>query len=405
MTRTQRQKVALYALPAEIARFERGTASVASAGRWDDFPEQIPGILWTTDRDLNVTMLQGNGLIYLDSSARRPGRPIEKLFPTQVSCEDPVQAHRFALAGTASSFEFVTSQRTFLAHVEPLVDAVQDLTGTIGVALDVTDSLEKRGARHRRQLQDFQLRKENCLRTLAGGVAHNFNNLLTTILGYASLASLHVPADSPLGEYVRHIEGLAEAAARLSRQLSVFGQRTTPQFDSVNLSQLITSMDYQLRACLSPQVDLRLDLADPLPSLAGDRDHLRSLVLHLVFNASEAIGENPGLVAVRTQSTQVNPAFLRETFMDEELPEGCYIWLQVSDTGCGMDQETKAHLFEPFFSTRFTGRGLGLAMARSMVHAHHGAISVSSKPGLGTTFHVLLPGEASPVGNGRAALP
>jgi signal transduction histidine kinase len=113
--------------------------------------------------------------------------------------------------------------------------------------------------------------------------------------------------------------------------------------------------------------------------------------MELFVNASEALGEGPGLIRLCTQTADINRTFPADTFGDEDVADGDYVWLQVSDTGHGMDASTQARIFEPFFSTKFIGRGLGMAEVQGIVRAHHGAISVSSKPGFGTTVHVLLP--------------
>ncbi len=397
---TQRQ-VALYALPASEARLDDAhdeTVGLAepALGRFPALAEQYPGMVWTTDIDLCLTQVSGNALQFFPHVPQALGTPLAEFFAafgTDAFGTDtePLQAHGAALGGQAQGFSFSGGPWAFHGSVEPLFNGDGDICGTIALAVDITDVVEQDEQRRRHDLALCREQKEQSLRTLAQGLALNINNYLTSIMGFTTLAAMHLPDGSPGREYLRHVEAAAEGAAAVTRRLRTFAQRSRPSFASVDLVPLIRGLDARIRGCLSPAVQVRFDLADDLPVITGDPVLLQTLVLNLAFNASEAVGDAPGLIVLRAQPVRVTQGFLREMRVDDPLPDGPYVWLQVSDTGCGLSEDVRAHLFEPFYSTKFTGRGLGLSTVRGIVRDHGGTIAVSSKPKLGTTFHVLLP--------------
>jgi signal transduction histidine kinase len=171
----------------------------------------------------------------------------------------------------------------------------------------------------------------------------------------------------------------------------VYIGRTPGAMHPVQLSQLINDLRPRFQASLTQRIDLHLDLPPDLPTVPADPALLHRMVMALFFNACEAIGTGPGILAMRARAVRVTAGVRAELCVDEPLPDGRYAWLQVSDTGAGMEEETRARIFEPFYSTKFTGRGLGLAAAQGIAHQHGGAISVVTKPGQGSIFHVLLP--------------
>jgi len=217
---------------------------------------------------------------------------------------------------------------------------------------------------------------------LAGGMAHHFNNMLTAMMGYASVARNELPADHPARRHIDEIEKIAIGAADLSHQLQTFGQRHQPHTETVELSELIETSKPMLQAILPPSITLRTELLDGLPSLNADPEQLRRLLVQLLYQASESIGADAGTVILRTQLFSGQPGLAFNQADCAELPAGEYVWLQVSDTGPGLDDEAKEHLFEPFPSGAEGSRGPGLATALGIVHGHRGAIVVSSKVGL-----------------------
>ena len=161
--------------------------------------------------------------------------------------------------------------------------------------------------------------------------------------------------------------------------------------ENIRLGDLIGEMVALLKASISKKAILNLNLKEPLPSLRGDPSQIRQVIMNLVINASEALGEHSGAITISSGVMECPREYLAEAFLDESLAEGLYVWLEVSDTGCGMDHETQRRIFEPFFTTKFTGRGLGLSAVLGIVRGHKGALKVYSEPGRGTTFKVLFP--------------
>lgn len=228
-------------------------------------------------------------------------------------------------------------------------------------------------------------RKEESVGTLAAGVAHDFNNLLVSVLGNASLAQEFLPADNPAAGLIEGIIKAGEQAAVLTRQMLAYSGQGRFLVEAVNLSDIVAEAA-AMRDSLPGNVALRLELQAELPSIQADRRQMRQMLTNLVLNAAEALGAAGGEVAVRTEVREVDASVGAA-----ELPEGRYVCLEVRDGGCGMDEATKARIFEPFFSTKFTGRGLGLAAAAGIVQGHKGAILVATAPGEGACFTVLLP--------------
>jgi signal transduction histidine kinase len=253
----------------------------------------------------------------------------------------------------------------------------------LALAMDITQ---------RRGLEE-KLRKAQKLESigmLAGGIAHDFNNLLTGMMGNASLALNLQPEGSPATPLIANIMRGAERAAELTQQLLAYSGKGRFIVQPVSLSDLVGGMEDLAHATLAKEVKLQLDLAPGLPCVEGDPNQLQQVVMNLISNAAEAIGDRPGTITVSTGLQVADEEYLRQ-FSSEELRPGQYVFLEVRDTGCGMTGETLSKIFDPFFTTKFTGRGLGLAAVSGIVRSHHGAIQVVTEPGEGSLFRVLLP--------------
>ena len=231
-----------------------------------------------------------------------------------------------------------------------------------------------------RQLQ--QTAKLESLGLLAGGVAHDFNNLLTGIMGNASLILDSTPASSPDREHLREIVKATQTAADLTRQMLAYSGRGRFVVEPIDFSELVREIGSLMRSSIPRTVDIELDLAADLPPVHADATQIRQLVMNLVINAAEAIGEGkPGWVRVTTRLEHLDQALIRLHYPTGEIRPGASIALEVADSGAGMDEATKARIFDPFFTTKFTGRGLGLSAALGIVKGHRGAIRVQSAPG------------------------
>jgi PAS domain S-box-containing protein len=256
-------------------------------------------------------------------------------------------------------------------------------TGLIASSREVTE--RKRAEAERAALEQNlrQTQKLESLGVLAGGVAHDFNNLLTGILGNANLARLESPPGSAALPYLDQIEQICLRAADLCRQMLAYAGKGRFVVERLDLNRVVADMTHLLQVSIAKGVVLDFRPAEPLPPVLADASQMRQVVMNLVLNASEAIGERGGVVGVSTGVARGG--------QDPDLPPGDYVVLEVSDDGPGMTEEVRARIFDPFFTTKFTGRGLGLAAVQGIVRGHHGTISVSTRPGHGTTFRVLFP--------------
>ncbi|MBI3414593.1 MAG: PAS domain-containing protein [Verrucomicrobia bacterium] len=260
-----------------------------------------------------------------------------------------------------------------------------------GIVLDITarKQAEEERQQMERKLQETQ--KLESLGVLAGGVAHDFNNLLTGILGNACLARLDLPPDSPVQLFIEHIESASQRASELCKQMLAYSGKGRFVIQKIDLSTLAKETTPLLQLSTSKKAELQLDLPPGLPPVAVDATQVRQIIMNLVINASEALGENSGTIRITTGLMHADRNYLAGTHLSPELPAGEYVFLEVADTGCGMSRETLARIFDPFFTTKFTGRGLGLAAVLGIVRGHRGAMKVASAPGEGTSFRMLLP--------------
>ncbi len=247
--------------------------------------------------------------------------------------------------------------------------------------------------RRRIESQMLQTQKLESLGLLAGGIAHDFNNLLTGIIGHTSLALLDLPPNHQLQPHLTAIDQAAQRAAELCNQLLVYAGRGQRSLEMVDLSTLVREMSDILRLPTnrSSQVTIHYELDSNLPPVVVEASQIRQIVLNLLTNAIEAIGERVGTVTLRTGVITLTATDLRRLNLMPTIPPGEYVTLTVSDTGIGMDEATQRRIFDPFFSTKPKGHGLGLAAVQGIVRRHQGAIQVNSAPGLGSTFTVYLP--------------
>ena len=244
--------------------------------------------------------------------------------------------------------------------------------------------------------QLLHAQKLESLGVLAGGIAHDFNNILTAIIGNAGLALMRINKESPVVEFLHQIEKAADRAADLAKQMLAYSGKGKFIIENININQLLEEMLNMLQSSISKKAALRINLHENLPAVEADATQIRQIVMNLVINASEAIGDKNGSITITTGCMDCDSSYLKDIWLDNNVSEGLYVYLEVSDTGCGMDKETVAKLFDPFFTTKFTGRGLGMAAVLGIVRGHNGGIKVYSEPNRGTTFKILLPASGIP---------
>ncbi len=288
-------------------------------------------------------------------------------------------------------FPTADGPRTFLSVRFPLHHADGSVYAVCAISADVSE--QKRAEQERQQLeaQMQQTQKLESLGVLAGGIAHDFNNLLMGILGNTGMVRQDLMPGSEAEERLRDIENAGRRAAELCKQMLAYSGKGKFVVQPLDLSWLVEEMAHLLEVSISKKARLERDLAAGLPAFEADSTQIRQVVMNLITNASEALGEDNGTITLRTGVMKCDEAYLRQTYLAEDLDAGAYVFLEISDTGGGMDPVTRERIFDPFFSTKFVGRGLGLAATLGIVRGHQGALEVDSTPGEGTVFRVLFP--------------
>lgn len=289
--------------------------------------------------------------------------------------------------------------RWFRSHNTPFLrDEKGRIQQILGMTQDITES----------QRSEELLRRTERLESLgllAGGIAHDFSNLLTPIVGNVELLLDRLPPDSPLRDRAQAISAAADRATELARQLLVYAGRGEIEPRTIDLNALVEDVVHLLRALASVSTDTRLDLAPRLPPISGDSSQLRQVILNLLSNSHDAIAalpaqpspvpsgaaaEEPGRVFVRTRRVELRPADLGTLLLGDGMRPGPAVLLEVADNGVGMDSETLERLWEPFFTTKERGRGLGLPSVLGILRAHRAGVALESRPGSGTKFRVYF---------------
>jgi nitrogen-specific signal transduction histidine kinase/CheY-like chemotaxis protein len=261
----------------------------------------------------------------------------------------------------------------------------------MSIITDITQSKLAAEETARLEARLHQAQKQESLGVLAGGIAHDFNNLLMVVLGHAEFALEDISPISPAHGNLTEITTAARRAADLSLQMLAYAGKLAFTVERVELRDLVEEMAHLLQTAISKKAILTLNLERGLPPIKADPSQIRKIVMNLINNASEALGDRNGVITVSVGATRCDAEYLQKTELHDDLAPGLYVHLEVTDTGSGMDAGTRSRIFEPFFSTKFTGRGLGLAAVLGIVRAHKGALKVHSEPGKGTTFKVLFP--------------
>lgn len=237
----------------------------------------------------------------------------------------------------------------------------------------------------------LQAQKLESLEVLAGGIAHDFNNLLVGILGNSELALMDMPPEAPAREHVKQVEKTAKKATDLVRQMLAYSGKGRFVLEPLDPQNIVQEMTHLLELSISRKAFIKYDFADSVPPIEADATQVRQIIINLVTNASDAIGDRSGVICIATGAMECDRAYLSETYLDDDLPEGLYSYIEVSDTGIGMSPTVRERIFDPFFTTKFTGRGLGLAAVLGIVRGHRGAVKVYTEQGCGTTVKVLFP--------------
>ncbi|KAA3612000.1 MAG: PAS domain S-box protein [Calditrichaeota bacterium] len=356
----------------------------------------------------SITMIDGKGIItdinpyHVSQIAKNQ---IEKnAFIGEKILERPtivkaglVEKYRELLKGKSIDLEEVyfpetTGGNELYANVKgvPLMEN-NNLKGAVIIMEDITERKKAEEERNKLETQIQHAQKLESLGVLSGGIAHDFNNLLTGILGNVGLAELELSATSPVLSNLKNIETSSIRAADLCRQLLAYSGKGKFVVKALNLNEVVQEMGTLLETSISKKIVLKYNFSKNTPVVEVDTAQIRQVIMNLIINASDAIGEESGVISITTGAIECDESYLHSTYLNDNLKQGIYAYLEVSDTGIGMDKETQTKIFDPFYTTKFTGRGLGLAAVLGIMRGHNGAIKIYSEPGKGTSFKALFP--------------
>ncbi|MCX5873604.1 MAG: PAS domain S-box protein [Deltaproteobacteria bacterium] len=278
------------------------------------------------------------------------------------------------------------------AIISPVFNNEGNLIAFEGVSRDISERKRLEEERLEVERKVLHAQKLESLGVMAGGIAHDFNNQLAIVLGNLELALMEKPPEyeAKVKASIMNAVQAAKRSAELSRQIQIYTGNTFYYPVELDLNELLNKNPIPLNLRVSKHVSLNLELNNTLPPVKGDPDQIQCLVTNLLVNASEAIGDKDGEVTLATGVMDCDKAYLSRSGLEEKPEPGRFIFIQVTDTGCGMDADTQRKLFDPFFSTKFWGRGLGMSKVMGITKGHQGAIIVDTEIGKGTTIRVLF---------------
>jgi signal transduction histidine kinase len=291
----------------------------------------------------------------------------------------PITVDQGGVIGLTVYLSDVTAQRRAQIELEAYRNSLEELVHQRTEELQVTNA------------KLLHAQKLESLGVLAAGIAHDFNTLLAVILGRAELAAPLLAHDSPAREHLEIVRESALEGRMLTKQLLGYSGKGVLSVQYVDLGDLVRSMMPLLRASVPPAIALTFDVSNAPVVSELDATQVRQLVLNLVKNACDAIGDDSGEIAVRTRLVMVDEALLRDACMPTSVTHGLFACIEVQDNGAGMDEVVRSKIFDPFYTTKNSGRGLGLAAAFGTVTSHHGTILLRTAPGEGSLFSVLFP--------------
>ena len=339
-------------------------------------------VIYQLDPEGRFLLSEGLGLSHL---GLRPGQVVG-LSAVELYREDAdtLEQIRQSLAGSASRQITRAAGRLFDNFLTPVFDEQGRVESVIGIATDITD---------RQQMEEAlrQTQKLESLGILAGGIAHDFNNLLTVVLGNLNLAQMHLPEHAKAQPYLAKMEATILRATDLTKQMLAYSGRGHFLVKPQLLNEVVREVTHLLEVSISKKIRLRFDLEPCLPAIQADAAQIQQVVMNLVTNASDAIGDREGVIHLTTSLAQLDDRELKAAYRGESLVPGPYVLLEVADTGEGMSPDILSRIFDPFFTTKASGRGLGLSAMLGILRGHSAGLQITSQVGQGSTFRICFP--------------
>jgi PAS domain S-box-containing protein len=349
---------------------------------------QLPGLVWTVDRELTITFADGAAAPQLGHTIKGElGRSLYDFYGTDRDSYLPIRRHLEALEGRWVSFHQEVDGKQYAVTLGPQRAENGAIIGVVGVGLDVT-------TRHRLEQRMVDAQRAESLGVLAGGLAHDFNNLLAAILGNVSLGLREVPSGAPGHGVLESIRAGALDAAGLTSQLLAYAGRGELTTSDLTLAPILDELLRLAAPQIPAEVKVAVELPPELPPIRGDAGQLRQVVMNLVTNARDALAGRAGTITLTAQVLEHDGAISEHEVLAPP-SAGRFVALSVADDGPGIDGDTLRRIFDPFFSTKPNGHGLGLASVLGIVRSHGGGISVYSRPGAGDEALALLDGGAA----------
>lgn len=368
--------------------------------RYRDLYENAPDMFCSVDA-ITGKIIQCNNTLSRETGYSKEeiiGRPVFEICHPECLPKVHTAFEQFVNTGVVRDVE-LQFQRKDGSRMDVMlnVTATRDAEGKILYSRSIIRNISeyKRLEAERRELEIQnrvqQVQRLESLGVLAGGIAHDFSNILTAVLGNISLAEMKLPPGSPARTHLEEATLSARKAAKLTSQMLAYSGKGHFVMSKLDLSQMVEEMSSLLHNSISQKISLDFAISSSLPDIRGDATQIHQMIQNLVVNAAEAIEGNVGKICITTASVEVTSSMQIETTPHQCLSAGPYVFLEVSDTGCGMSSELQTKIFDPFFTTKFPGRGLGLSVVQGIVLGHQGAIQVESNPGEGATFRILFP--------------
>ena len=378
-------------------------AVIKSGKQLQDANDFLKKVMEGSTNSLVVTDLTGNIQMFnarFEALAGLPreelsGQSFSRLFSDNARTQVEDELHKVTTGIEANStFETSLSRHDGLT-LRLFFGAVPLLSNGIisGVVISLDDTTARFNAEEERlELERHfqQTQKLESLGVLAGGIAHDFNNILTIILGYCYVFKEEIDSQSTHADYLRKIEHAANRAADLCQQMLSYAGKNELKHAPTKMNSLVDEIVKMLHSGIKRNVTIELDLHD-VDLIIADSSQIQQIVMNLIINAAEAIGDKNGTIKISLRKAEVTPGQPDSDFIGKTIMAGRYVCLEVSDNGCGMDKETQNRIFEPFYTTKFTGRGLGMSATLGIITSHGGALQLSSEPGAGSDFKVFLP--------------